>query len=64
MIATRGPVDRSARQLFTMVDRHVRRKFDDLARRSNNQGADAELCEGLVPAPASSASGLSPDRLG
>ena len=37
------------------------REFDDLARRLDEQPAAAELREGLVPAPASSASGLTPD---
>ena len=37
------------------------REFDDLARRLDEQPAAAELREGLVPAPASSAFGLTPD---
>ena len=38
----------------------MRREPNDPARRLDNQLA-VELCEGLVPAPASSASGLTPD---
>jgi RNA polymerase sigma factor (sigma-70 family) len=36
-------------------------ELNDLARRLDHQSAAAELSEGLVPSPASSASGLSPD---
>jgi RNA polymerase sigma-70 factor (ECF subfamily) len=41
----------------------MRRELNDLARRLDDQPAAAELCEGRVPAPPSSASGLSPDGL-
>src|SRR5262249_23427137 len=41
----------------------MRWELNDLAGRLECQPAAAELCEGLVPAPASSASGLSPDGL-
>jgi hypothetical protein len=40
---------------------HRRWELDDLARRLDEQQAAVELREGLVPAPVSSASGLSPD---
>jgi RNA polymerase sigma-70 factor (ECF subfamily) len=36
----------------------MRRKFNDLAGRLDYQTAVVELCEGLVPAPARSVSGL------
>jgi RNA polymerase sigma-70 factor (ECF subfamily) len=54
---------RTARQLFALANQHMRWELNDLARRLDNQPAAAELSEGLVPAPASSASGLSPDGL-
>jgi RNA polymerase sigma-70 factor (ECF subfamily) len=41
----------------------MRWELNDLARRLDNQPAAAEFCEGLVPAPASSVSGLTPDGL-
>jgi hypothetical protein len=42
---------------------HIRWGLNDLARRLDEQPAAAELREGLVPAPASTGSGLSPDGL-
>jgi RNA polymerase sigma-70 factor (ECF subfamily) len=39
----------------------VRWELNDLARRLDDQPAAVELREGLVPAPASSVSGLTPD---
>ena len=41
----------------------MRWELNDLARRLDEQPAAVELHEGLVPAPASSASGLTPDGL-
>jgi RNA polymerase sigma-70 factor (ECF subfamily) len=41
----------------------MRWELNDLARRLDGQPAAAELSEGLVPAPASSVSGLTPDGL-
>ena len=52
---------RTVRELFALANQHMRWELDDLARRLECQPAAAELCEGLVPAPASGASGLSPD---
>jgi hypothetical protein len=49
------------RLVFAVAREHLRREFNDLARRLDNQADAMELCEGLVPAPASSISGLSPD---
>jgi hypothetical protein len=40
---------------------HIRWELNDLARRLNEQPAAVGLPEGLVPAPATSGSGLSPD---
>ena len=61
--ALREARPRTVRELFALANRHMRRELNDLARRLYDQPADAELREGLVPAPASSASGLSPDGL-
>jgi DNA-directed RNA polymerase specialized sigma24 family protein len=48
-------------QVFALANQHRRWECNDLARRLDSQPAAVELCEGLVPAPASSVSGLSPD---
>jgi RNA polymerase sigma factor (sigma-70 family) len=44
-----------------MDENHMRWELNDLARRLDEQPADIELREGLVAAPASSGSGLTPD---
>jgi RNA polymerase sigma factor (sigma-70 family) len=54
---------RTVRQLFALANQHMRWELNDLARRLDEQPDAAELREGLVPGPASSASGLSPDGL-
>jgi RNA polymerase sigma-70 factor (ECF subfamily) len=59
--AASAELDRTVRQFFAPADRSMRRKFNDLAGRLDHQTAVVELCEGLVPAPARSVSGLSPD---
>ena len=59
--AASAELDRIARPVFALSDQYRRWEFDDLARRLDNQADAVELCEGLVPAPASSVSGLSPD---
>jgi len=51
----------TVRQFFALANQHMRWELNDLARRLDNQPAAVELQEGLVPAPASSASGLSPN---
>ena len=61
--ALREARPRTVRQLFALANQHMRRELNDLARRLDEQPAAAGLREGLVPAPASSASGLSPDGL-
>ena len=53
----------NVRQFFALANQHMRWELNDLARRLDNQPAAAELCEGFVPAPASSVSGLTPDGL-
>jgi RNA polymerase sigma-70 factor (ECF subfamily) len=52
---------RTVRQVFVLANQHRRWELDDLAPRLDSQPAAAELCEGLVPAPATSVPGLSPD---
>jgi RNA polymerase sigma-70 factor (ECF subfamily) len=49
------------RQFFALAGQHMRWELNDMARRLDEQPAAAELNEGLLPAPASSDSGLSPD---
>src|SRR3954447_10962849 len=61
--ALREARPRTVRQLFALANQQMRWELNDLARRLDEQPAAAELCEGLAPAPASSASGLTPDGL-
>jgi RNA polymerase sigma-70 factor (ECF subfamily) len=51
----------TVRQFFTLANQHLRWELNDLARRLDEQPADAELHEGLIPAPESSEDDLSPD---
>jgi RNA polymerase sigma-70 factor (ECF subfamily) len=51
----------SVRQFFSLAGQHMRWELNDLARRLDEQPAVETLRDGLVPAPASSDSGLSPD---
>jgi RNA polymerase sigma factor (sigma-70 family) len=51
----------TVRQFFALAGQHMRWELTDLARRLDKQPAAVELHEGLVPAPASSDSGLSPE---
>jgi RNA polymerase sigma-70 factor (ECF subfamily) len=51
----------TVRQFFALANQHMRWELNDLARRLDQQPAAVELREGLVPAPASSASGLTPN---
>jgi RNA polymerase sigma-70 factor (ECF subfamily) len=48
----------TVRQFFALASQHMRWELDEMARRLDEQPADLELREGLVPAPASSGSGL------
>jgi RNA polymerase sigma-70 factor (ECF subfamily) len=50
----------TVRQFFALAGQHMRWELNDLARRLDKQPPAVELREGLVPAPASSDSGLSP----
>ncbi len=61
--ALREARPRTVRQLFALANQHMRWELNDLARRLDNQPAAVELCEGLVPAPTASVSGLTPDGL-
>jgi hypothetical protein len=47
--------------VFVLGNQCSRWRLDDLARRLDEQPDATELREGLVPAPASSASGWTPD---
>src|SRR5215475_5134550 len=59
--AASAELDRTVRAAFVLAQQHRRWELNDLAGRLDSQPAAVELCEGLVPAPARSASGLSPD---
>jgi RNA polymerase sigma-70 factor (ECF subfamily) len=54
---------RSVREFFALANQHMRWELNDLARRLDEQPAAVALSEGLVPSPASSASGFTPDGL-
>jgi RNA polymerase sigma-70 factor (ECF subfamily) len=56
-------LDRTVRPVFVLANQHRRWEINDPARRLDSQPAAVELCEGLVPAPPSSDSGLTPDLL-
>jgi RNA polymerase sigma-70 factor (ECF subfamily) len=59
--ALREARPQSVRQFFALANQHMRWELNDLARRLDEQPAAVELAEGLVPAPASSTSGLTPN---
>jgi RNA polymerase sigma-70 factor (ECF subfamily) len=59
--ALREARPQSVRQFFALANQHMRWELNDLARRLDEQPVSVELSEGLVPAPASSISGLTPD---
>ena len=61
--ALRAARPQTEREFFALANQHMRWELNDLARRLDNQPAAVELWEGLVPAPASSVSGLSPEGL-
>jgi RNA polymerase sigma-70 factor (ECF subfamily) len=50
----------TVRQFFALANQHMRWELNDLARRLDEEPNAAELQEGLIPAPESSDSGLSP----
>ena len=51
----------TVRQFFALANQHMRWQLNDMARRLDERPAAVELREGLVPAPASTDSGLAPD---
>jgi RNA polymerase sigma-70 factor (ECF subfamily) len=51
----------TVRQFFALASQHMRWELNEMARRLDEQPAAVELHEGLVPAPASSDSGLTPN---
>jgi RNA polymerase sigma factor (sigma-70 family) len=51
----------SVRQFFALAGQHMRWELNDMARRLDEQPAAVELPEELVPAPASSDTGLTPN---
>ena len=59
--AMRSVRPQTVRQFFALVNQHMRWELNDLARRLDEQPAALELNEGLVPAPPSSGSGLTPN---
>src|SRR5438128_6383849 len=59
--ALRAVRPQTVRQFFALANQHMRWELNDLARRLDEQPAGVELREGLVPAPASSGSGLTPE---
>jgi RNA polymerase sigma factor (sigma-70 family) len=59
--AMRSIRPQTVRQFFALANQHMRWQLNDLARRLDEQPAVMELQEGIVPAPASSGSGISAD---
>ena len=59
--ALREARPRTVRQFFALAGQHLRWELNEMARRLDEQPAAVELREGLVPAPASSESGLTTD---
>jgi RNA polymerase sigma-70 factor (ECF subfamily) len=59
--ALREAQPRTVRQLFALANQHMRWELNNLARRLDDQSAVADLSEGRVPSPTSSASGLNAD---
>ena len=59
--ALREARPQTVREFFALAGQHMRWELNDLARRLDKQPAAVELCEGELPAPASSGSVLTPD---
>jgi RNA polymerase sigma-70 factor (ECF subfamily) len=51
----------TVRQFFALANQHMRWQLNDLARLLDQQPVAVELRDGIVPAPASSGSGITPD---
>src|SRR5262244_263729 len=58
--AMRSARPQTVRQFFALVNQHMRWELNDLARRLDEQPNAVELQEGMVPAPPSSDSALTP----
>ncbi len=58
--AMRSVHPQTVRQFFALANQHMRWELNDLCRRLDEQPAAVELHEGIVPAPSSSGSGLTP----
>jgi RNA polymerase sigma-70 factor (ECF subfamily) len=56
--AMRAAHPQTVRQFFALANQHMRWELNDLARRLDEQPPAMQVQEGLVPAPASSGSGL------
>ena len=61
LTALRAVRPQTVRQFFALANQHMRWQLNDLARRLDERPAAVELREALVPAPASSESGITPD---
>jgi RNA polymerase sigma-70 factor (ECF subfamily) len=59
--ALREARPQTVRQFFALANQHMRWELNDLARRLDEQPPAMEMHEGLVPAPPSSDSGLTPN---
>jgi RNA polymerase sigma-70 factor (ECF subfamily) len=59
--ALREARPRTVRQFFALANQHMRWELNEMARRLDERPAALELREALLPAPASSESGLTPD---
>ena len=59
--ALRAARPATVRQFFALASQHMRWELNEMARRLDERPAAVELREGVVPAPASSDSGLTPD---
>jgi len=59
--ALREARPQTVRQFFSLANQHMRWELNDLARRLDERPAAVELHEGLVPAPPSSSSRLTPN---
>jgi RNA polymerase sigma factor (sigma-70 family) len=59
--ALREARPKNVRQFFALAGQHMRWELNDLARRLDEQSRAVELNDDLLPAPASSDSGLTPN---
>jgi RNA polymerase sigma factor (sigma-70 family) len=59
--ALREARPQTVRQFFALANQHMRWELNDMARRLDEQPGPVELREELLPAPATSSSGLTPN---